>query len=134
MPHIIVEHSKGIAEALNILKLLGKLHETAMGHPKLPTGGIRTRANGVEHYHVGDGDIGREFIYIVVRLGQGRTDEVKRDIGEKIFKVLTDFTGEHFNAGHPLSLGLEIQEIEKDWTWKKNNIHQIIKDKNNGKN
>jgi len=132
VPHIIVEHSKGIAKTLYIQKLLGKLHGAAMAHPNLPAGGIRTRAHGVERYRVGDGEIGREFIYIVVRLGQWRSDEVKRDIGDILFKVLTDFTEEHFNAGNPLSLGLEIQEIEKDWTWKKNNIHQIIKDKNNG--
>jgi len=132
VPHIIVEHSNGIAKTLYIQKLLESLHEVAMAHPNLPIGGLRTRAHGVERYRVGDGELGREFIYIVVRLGQGRVDEVKRDIGDKLFKVLTDFTEEHFNAGHPLSLGLEIQEIEKDWTWKKNNIHQIIKDKNNG--
>ena len=51
-----------------------------------------------------------------------------RDIGDKLFDALTDFTTDQFDAGKALSLGLEIQEIEKDWTWKKNNIHQILKD------
>ena len=132
MPHIIVEHSKGIAKSLFIQRLIGNLHEAAKTMPALPMGGVRTRAHAVDRYRVGDGEIGREFIYIVVRLGQGRTDEVKREIGETLFGILTDFTADPFDAGQPLSLGLEIQEIEKDWTWKKNNIHQIIKDKTNG--
>ena len=132
MPHIIVEHSKGVTAALNIQKLLGKLHDAAMADPNLPIGGLRTRAHGAEHYRVGDGEMGNEFIYIIVRLGQGRTTDVKKNIGDTFFAVLTDFTQEHFDAGNPLSLGLEIQEIEKEWTWKKNNIHQIMKDKING--
>ena len=132
MPHIVVEYSERIARSIRIEDLLGELHSAAVAHPNLPVGGLRTRAHGVEHCRVGDGKTGREFIYITVRLGQGRTSEVKRDIGDLLFKVLTDFTEDHFNAGNPLSLGLEIQEIEKDWTWKKNNIHQIIKDTTNG--
>ncbi len=130
MPHIIVEHSKGIAKTLYIQRLLGNLHEAAMKMPALPTGGIRTRAQSFERYRVGDGALGREFIYIIIRIGQGRTDEIKREIGDTLFEVLTAFTKAHFDAGNPLSLGLEIQEIEKDWTWKKNNIHDIIKGKN----
>jgi len=100
--------------------------------PTLPVGGIRTRAHAAEHYYVGDGKTGREFIYIIIRLGQGRSDQVKGEIGDTLFTVLTDFTEDYFNVGHPLSLGLEIQEIEKDWTWKKNNIHDILKGSNNG--
>ncbi len=132
MPHIIVEHSKGIAKPLDIQKLIETLHAAAMAHPALPIGGLRSRAHSVDRYRVGDGVIGREFIYIIVRLAQGRRTDVKQDIGNMFFDILTEFTQEHFNTGNPLSLGLEIQEIEKDWTWKKNNIHDIIKDKNNG--
>lgn len=128
MPHIIIEHSKGVSEALDIQKLLGKLHDAAMALPSLPVGGIRTRAHSVKKYHVGDGKPGREFIYIIIRIGRGRSDQVKREIGDTLFTNLTDFTDDYFNAANPLSLGLEIQEIEKEMTWKKNNIHQILKD------
>lgn len=128
MPHIIIEHSSGISDMLSIEELVAGLHDVAMSLPALPVGGIRTRAHRAEYSRVGDGKDGREFIYIIVRLGQGRTDEVKREIGDTLFAVLTDFTENCFNSGQPLSLGLEIQEIEKDWTWKKNNIHKILED------
>lgn len=132
MPHIIIEHSSRLSKVFNIEDLVDQLHGVAMADPNLPTGGIRTRVHKAELYRVGDGEAGREFIYCVVRLGQGRTEDVKRKIGDTLFGVLTDFTKPHFDVGHAISLGLEIQEIEKDWTWKKNNIHQIIKDKHNG--
>ena len=128
MPHIIVEHSKGITNTFRISDLLRRLHTVAVASPALPTGGIRTRAHLTENYLVGDGELDGDFIYITIRLGQGRTDEVKREIGDTLFTALTEFTADYFEAGNALSLGLEIQEIEKDWTWKKNNIHQILKD------
>lgn len=132
MPHIIIEYPKGLSEHLDMAELVEALHAAAIAMPALPTGGIRTRAHCANISKVADGGEDRYFIYITVRLGQGRSAEVKREIGDGLFAVLTDFTLAHFTAGKPLSLGLEIQEIEKDWTWKKNNIHQILKDKYNG--
>lgn len=126
MPHIIVEHSKGIAKSLFIQRLVGNLHDAAMGLEALPTGGIRTRAHEVTRYRVGDGELGREFIYLTIRLGQGRDEATKKMIGETLFSVLTDFTKDHMEGGGLLSLGLEIQEINSDLTWKKNNIHAFL--------
>lgn len=131
MPHIIVEYTREISEQIDMSKLVEALHNLAITLPALPTGGIRTRAYCADVNRVADGGADRQFIYMTIRLGQGRSADVKRDIGEKLFAVLTDFTKAHFTAGKPLSLGLEIQEIEKEWTWKKNNIHQILKDKEN---
>ena len=132
MPHIILEHSENLKPAIDIAGLVKKLHFAAMGHEALPTGGIRTRARQADIAYTGDGRGDFGFIYITVRIGQGRSETVKRDIGDTLFAVLTDFTLAYFQAGGGLSLGLEIQEIEKDMTWKHNNIHHIIKDENNG--
>lgn len=132
MPHINIEYNDAIGKALNMKALIADLHDCAMSLEALPTGGIRTRGYLTDISNVGDAAAENGFIYITIRLGQGRNETVKKDIGDQIFAVLTDFTQDHFDANRPISLGLEIQEIEKDWTWKKNNIHQILKDKYNG--
>jgi len=132
MPHIIIEYNQSVSQAFEADKLIAAIHHTAMGLDALPIGGIRTRGYQSDAARVGDGADENGFIYITIRLGHGRSEAVKKDIGETIFAVLKDFTQNHFDTGQPLSLGLEIQEIEKDWTWKKNNIHQILKDKHNG--
>jgi 5-carboxymethyl-2-hydroxymuconate isomerase len=132
MPHIIVEYNSAIERAANISDLTDKLHSCAVAHDALPIGGIRTRAYAADNAKVGDGAPENGFIYITLRLGEGRSAEVKKDIGDQLFGVLESFTQQIFTADIPLSLGLEIQDIEKEWTWKKNNIHRIIKDKKNG--
>ena len=132
MPHINIEYNVTVKNAFNISALVAEIHTCAMSLDALPAGGIRTRAYLASSAKVGDGASENGFIYITIRLGQGRSAGIKKDIGERIFSVLTTFTQTHFDKNAPLSLGLEIQEIEKEWTWKKNNIHQIIKDKRNG--
>ena len=76
---------------------------------------------------MGDGELGREFIYITVRLGRGRDEATKKMIGETLFEILSEFTKAHMADGGLLSLGLEIQEIDPDMTWKLNNIHAFLK-------
>lgn len=132
MPHIIIEYNPVVETRHKMPDLVQSLHEAAMAYADLPTGGIRTRAYCSDEGHVGDGHTANGFIYITIRLGQGRSAAVKKDIGDTLFKVLAGFSEKDFESERPLSIGLEIQEIEKNWTWKKNNIHQMIKDKNNG--
>lgn len=128
MPHIIVEYSQAAASQIYIRKLLTALHKEAMQIEALPTGGLRTRAHKANRALVGDGAWQNGFVYIIVRIGAGRSTAVKKDIGERLFAILKDHAARCFDKGNPMSLGLEIQEIEKDWTWKHNNIHHILQD------
>ncbi|GLQ21508.1 5-carboxymethyl-2-hydroxymuconate isomerase [Algimonas porphyrae] len=125
MPHLIIEHKTDLdAEAL-----CRDLHHAAMGLDALPTGGIRTRSYPCDTALVGDGAPENGFVYVTVRLGAGRSDDLRREIGDTLFKVLTDWAAPAFADNRPLSLGLEVQEITPGTTWKQNNIHRILKDK-----
>ena len=130
MPHIIIEHNG--RHGLDGRTIAKALHKEAQTIEAFPTGGLRVRVFKPSFSLVGDGDRHNGFIYVTVRIGQGRSEAVKTEIGDRLFQVLTDLAAPVFDAAKPLSLGLEIQEIEKDMTWKKNNIHQILKDKHNG--
>lgn len=125
MPHLIIEHKTHLdANALS-----RDLHVAAMQIEALPTGGIRTRSYACDDAYVADGAPENDFVYVTVRLGAGRSDETKKNIGDSLFKVLTDWAAPAFADNRPLSLGLEVQEIAPGSTWKQNNIHRILKDK-----
>jgi 5-carboxymethyl-2-hydroxymuconate isomerase len=126
MPHIIVEENG--AHGLDVEELVGALHKVAMAIEALPTGGLRVRSYRPTVSLVADGEADRAFVYITVRLGGGRPADVKRNIGDLLFRALTEWAEPCFAAGKALSLGLEIQEIDPDLTWKKNNIHKMLKD------
>ncbi len=105
MPHIIVEYSDGLETEISASCLLDSLLETAMEIEALPIGGLRLRAVKRELSRVGDGDSSNQFVYIVIRLGRGRSDEVKTDIGSRLFGVLTTVLQAHFDDVKTISLG-----------------------------
>lgn len=125
MPHIIVEkNARGLRGGRVLVEAL---HAEAVTFDALPTGGIRTRLIKPAHSSVGADHGDESYCYVTVRLGRGRSDAVKREIGDRLFKVLTDWAAPAVRKGQPVSLGLEIQEIDPDWTWKQNNIHALLK-------
>lgn len=125
MPHIVIEHSE---LPLDMDALNARLHALAMGMEALPTGGLRVRNHPVEVARTGDGRPEAGFVYVTVRLGRGRPEEVRRGIGEAVMDELRAFTADHF-ADHPLSLGVEVEEID-GITFKHNNIHDILRAEN----
>ena len=127
MPHIIIEHSD---LPLDMDALNARLHAVAMGIEALPIGGLRVRNHPVAVARTGDGRESAGFIFVTVRLGQGRSEAVRRQIGETLMAELVEFTSEQF-AEHPLSLGLEVEEIA-GITFKHNNIHDILRGEDDG--
>lgn len=101
------------------------MHDTAAGLDSLPTGGIRTRCVARHVYRIADGHPDNGFISVLVRIARGRSAEEKKNIGDSLFATLTqhvDFVFKH----KPLSLALEIQDIDPDTRWKRSNIREFM--------
>lgn len=78
MPHIIIEHSNNIQEQFDAKILLTELHREAMAIAAFPHGGLRLRSFTPDQYCIGDGDPDNTYIYIIVRIGQGRDEDTKK--------------------------------------------------------
>ena len=126
MPHIIVETTE--AHGLSATDLLSALHGEAMTIEAFPLGGIRTRLVRPDAALVGDTTLGDAFCYVRVRIGKGRSEAVRRDIGERLFRVVEDWAAPALDADEPISLGLEVEEIEGP-TFKRNTFHALLKGK-----
>ncbi len=125
MPHQIIEYSANLESAVDIDALVKALHETAAGIDALPVGGLRTRAVARQHYRIADGHTDNQFINVVLRLAPGRPFEVRKAAGEKLFEALCDFLEPVFSTS-PLAISYEIQEIDADLRWKKNNLRDYL--------
>lgn len=121
MPHLIIEYSANLETAMDIDGLVDAMHATAVTLAPLPTGGIRTRSVARERYKIADGHAENGFISVIVRIARGRTDDERKAVGEALFATLTDYVADVFDRS-PLSLALEIQEIDPEARWKKSNI------------
>jgi 5-carboxymethyl-2-hydroxymuconate isomerase len=125
MPHQIIEYSANLEYAVDIDALLKALHETAAGIDALPIGGLRTRAVARQHYRIADGHPDNAFINVVLRLAPGRPFDVRQAAGEQLFQALCDYL-EPLYSSTPLAISYEIQELDADLRWKKNNLRDYL--------
>ena len=126
MPHLTIEYSENLAENIEISKLVKVMHDSAASIEALPLGGLRTRASRREFYLIADGDSSNTFVNVVLRIAPGRSDEVKKQAGEKLFSALKDFF-KLFIQSSPIALSLEIQELDANLRWKDSNIREHMK-------
>lgn len=124
MPHQIIEYSANLEEELDIEALVEAMHDAAVMCDALPIGGIRTRAARRELYRISDGHPDNLFINVTLRIAP-RPPEVKKDVGERLFRALREFVQPVFDQ-RPIALSLEIQDIDPDFRWKLGNIRDYI--------
>jgi 5-carboxymethyl-2-hydroxymuconate isomerase len=104
------------------------MHDTAVTLDALPTGGIRTRAVARRIFKVADGHADNGFVSVTVRMAKGRTQDVQKAVGETLFATLSNYVREAFDR-RPLSLALEIQEIDPEMRWKQSNIRDYMENR-----
>ncbi|MEK3933723.1 5-carboxymethyl-2-hydroxymuconate Delta-isomerase [Sporosarcina sp. FSL W7-1349] len=127
MPHFIVEYTDNLKEEANIPKLLEKIHEVMIARGSVfPIGGIRSRAIELHDYRVADGTEDDAFVHATLKIGAGRSEDVKKEACDALFEVIKD----HFAplmAKRFLALSMELYEFSEAGTYKQNNIHTRFK-------
>lgn len=105
--------------------LVDGLHQVAMDTEGLPVGGLRTRAARRDLFQVADRHPDNAFVHVILKLGHGRPMETKKAFGETIFAALCELL-EPVSETSPLAISFEIQEIDPELTWKKNNLREYM--------
>lgn len=126
MPHLIVEYSRNVEEDVAPRELLRRLHETMVATPVFPLGGIRVRAAPRDLYIVADGDPDNAFVALVLRIGRGRDEAMRKSISEALMATLAAVMAPSLMK-RGLSLSVEIQEIDEAGASRKNNLHARLK-------
>jgi 5-carboxymethyl-2-hydroxymuconate isomerase len=125
MPHIVIECSANMSSRADLNRLVQRVHAAALGTGVFPLGGLRTRVAQRDLYAIADGDPENAFVHVTVRIGAGRDAAMKRRAAEAIFAATCDALEDAFERS-PLGISLELQEIDPDYSLKKNNLHQYV--------
>lgn len=128
MPHFIVEYTDNIKEEANLEKLLEEVHQILIARETIfPVGGIRSRAIELKQYRVADGAEDDAFVHAVLKIGTGRSEDIKKDVCHALFEAMK----EHFSslmAKRYLALSMELIEFSETGTYKQNNIRSRFKE------
>lgn len=130
MPHIVIECSANLRERTDLAALVARVHAAALDTGVFPIGGTRTRVAERTEYRIADGDPANAFVHVVLRIGHGRDLSTKKAAAAAVFETVCDVLRPAFEAG-PLAISLELQEIDPELSFKKNNLHEYVATRRN---
>ena len=125
MPHIIVECSENVTHYLKAHDFLKALGHAAIETKVFPIGGTRVRLYSALDCHIADGHDENRFVHIHLRIGAGRSEEVKKLVSRHIFAEAERVLKLLFDK-HPIGLSLELSEINETTSFKQNNLHDYV--------
>jgi 5-carboxymethyl-2-hydroxymuconate isomerase len=130
MPHVIVEYSANIEDKIRVPALLALLHDTMDQTRIAEIAGLRTRAERRDQFRIADNHPANGFIAITIRIARGRSVETRK----MVLETITAAVNKHLEAvfgNTPLSLSVEIQEIDPEMRINWGNIRDWMKTREN---
>lgn len=128
MPHFIFEYSGNLEGRLDLQDLCDRTRAVAIETGIFEEGGIRVRTHRTDIYAIADKDPRNAFLHLMVRIGSGRSAEVRKAAGDKIFDVVAEVCAPLLAEPY-FALTVEMCEIDPVTTWKKNSIHPRLRGK-----
>ena len=125
MPHLTVQYSQNLGHDVDINEFCSVMNAAMQQTGVFPLAGIRVRAHPMPQYSIADGHRKNAFVDMVLRMGDGRSDATKSEVGAFLMAraeaVFAPLLAEAYFA-----LSLEIVTISKHFSWKTNSIHERI--------
>ena len=126
MPHLAIEYSSNLEDALDMSAFCDCLRRTAVEIEAFPLAGVRVRAFATDHYSIADGNPDHGFIDLSVRLRGGRPLDVRKAAVEKLFDAAKRFL-EPVMATRSIALSLEIRDIDPELSPKAGTIRDHLR-------
>lgn len=121
MPQISIDYSRGLESELDLHELANVLHRAVVGTGRFPVGAIRTYLRGCDYSLIGDEAAGNGFINIQIRIGPGRSAELKTSLTKLFMEAVEAKLADHL-AKRPFGVQLEISELDPAFTLSRNSM------------
>ena len=112
MPHITLEYTDNIDQPIEFRDLFAELHQVLSSVAGISIANCKSRARCLDTYHIGEGKAGNAFVHLEVRLLEGRSAELKREIGERGLEVLKKHFARSLSDRH-LQITLEVRDMQR---------------------
>ena len=87
MPHVVLEYSDDLSPLPDLHVVFSDVHAALESITGASRANAKSRATGVESY-VGDGDVGNAFVHLDIRLMEGRSQAVKRELSDRCLDIV----------------------------------------------
>lgn len=128
MPHLILDHSANLADAIDMQGLCDTLRDAMVETGVFPLGGIRVRSLPCTVYTIADGDPAYAYLHMTLRMGHGRDEATRLRVAEQIAAAAEDYIKPKLKA--PFALSLDLAELDPVTSLKPmNSIHTHLKNR-----
>lgn len=117
MPHLVLEYSSNLSQKKHLEQLFPLLHQTVALISSANLESCKTRVIEQTSYYIGDGQTSNAFVHLEIRLAEGRTLLVKKDLGEKMLEILRLHFSNSLKDFH-LQITVEVKEFQKNLYFK----------------
>ncbi|MEM9443426.1 MAG: 5-carboxymethyl-2-hydroxymuconate Delta-isomerase [Pseudomonadota bacterium] len=125
MPHLILDYSANLAEAVDMQGLCNALRDAMVETGVFPLGGIRVRALPCTIYSIADGDPAYAYLHMTLRMGSGRDEATRLRVAQTLSAVAEAFVTPTFSS--PFALSLDLTELDPVTSLKPvNSIHRHL--------
>lgn len=128
MPHLVILYTGNLDAEVDMTAVCRTLADTMRacrdeeGRPVFPVGGIRVLAYPSAHHAVADGSGDFGFVYLNLRMGRGRSEAVRREVGEAL-SAATRAALAPLLARRPVGVTLQVDEGPEVFDAKIGNLH-----------
>ncbi len=138
MPHLVILYSGQLDQDVDMGGLCRQLADNMLtiraedDSQVFPTGGTRVLAYPAPHYAVATGPAGASapddygFIYLNLRMGRGRSDAVKKNIGESLAAATREYLAPLL-ARRKVGVTLQIDKGNEHFDAKLGNLHDVFR-------
>lgn len=117
MPQIKLEYSSNIQSEVNFKNLLLEVHRNVAQIINCDIYNCKSRVIKLDNYLIGEGELKNAMIHLDIAILDGRPDDVKIELGEKILSILdTYFSG---NSDLATQITVDIKDLQRKLYFKK---------------
>ena len=111
MPHIQIDYGAGLEATVDIQGLVDVVHQAAVDSGVFPLWGIRTFAQAMPCYRIGNGHPANAFVHISVRIAPGRSPEVRQRVANAMLAAALVPLGPLY-AERPVGCQVDVSEFD----------------------
>ena len=132
MPHLVILYTRSLDEETDMGHLCRSLADAMIatcdeaGRPVFPVGGVRVLAYPAAHSAVADGKNDYAFVYLNLRMGKGRSTQVKTRAGDNLVAVIRA----HFEPllqRRYIGVTLQVDEGQEIFDSRTSSIHPLFR-------
>ncbi|HEU0223181.1 MAG TPA: 5-carboxymethyl-2-hydroxymuconate isomerase [Paracoccaceae bacterium] len=126
MPHLSLDYGREVEEHVDIPALCRTLRDALAATGIFELGGIRVRAHRADAVAIADDAERYGFIDMELRIGEGRSEEVRRRVAEAVYDAAEAALRPQIRD-LPFMLSLELREIATAFSIKRwSSVHEHV--------